>query len=56
MGIKLTDPECSRRFYRDLLGFEVAGEYENPDCHMLFMGKNGCIVELMYNGKPAGDG
>ena len=56
VGIQVTDLARSRQFYRDMLGFEVVWEYENPDYHMLFMGKNGCIVELMYNGKPVGDG
>ena len=56
VGIEVTDLERSRMFYRDMLGFEVVWEYVNPDYHMLFMGKNGCVVELMYGGKPRGDG
>ena len=56
VGIEVTDLERSRAFYRDMLGFEVVWEYVNPDYHMLFMGKNGCVVELMYGGKPRGDG
>lgn len=56
VGIEVTDLARSRAFYRDMLGFEVVWEYVNPDYHMLFMGKNGCVVELMYGGKPRGDG
>lgn len=47
VGVQSADLERSRRFYADMLGFDVVWEYENPGYHMLFMGRNGCIVELM---------
>lgn len=56
VGVHVADLERSRRFYGGVLGFEVVWEYENPDYHMLFMGKNGCVVELMPGGTPAPDG
>ena len=56
VGVQVQDLERSRRFYGELLGFEVVWEYAHTDYHMLFMGKNGCVVELMEGEGKLPDG
>ena len=56
VGVQVQDLERSRRFSGELLGFEVVWEYAHTDYHMLFMGKNGCVVELMEGEGKLPDG
>lgn len=55
--VRPSEPERSRRFYRDTLGLAVCREFGNPDSPgLVFFAGNGLLEVSGQSSEPRGDG
>jgi lactoylglutathione lyase len=56
VGISVKDKQVSKKFYTEVLGFEVAWEYHSDTKDLLFLKNGNCVIELLQTDEPLEDG